>query len=88
MLPEMYILMRTDIKEEITIQPDSSGLRVNVETGQAAGQQRLPSQHSRQILQPRWQDQTQSTARRKLDKFMRVTVKHSAATAHGIAALI
>lgn len=88
MLPKKYILMRTDIKEKITIQPDSSRLWVNVKTGQAAGQQRFTSQHTGQILQPRWQDQTQSAARAKLGKFMRAIVQHSAAGADGIATLI
>lgn len=88
MLPEMYILMRTDIKEKITIQPDSSRLWVNTKTGQAAGQQRFPSQDTGQILQPRWPDQTQSTARTELDKFIRVIVKHGAAEADGIAAMM
>lgn len=66
MLPETYTLMRTDIKEKITNQPDSSRLWVDVKTGQAAGQQRFPSQHTGQILQTHWQDQTQSTARMEL----------------------
>lgn len=44
--------------------------------------------HYTKILQPCWQDRTQTTARRKMDKFMGVIVKHTAAAADVISALI